>query len=63
MLIHAVRTRRTTSRFFILLFGSDIGVLAYLVLEMLPGWRGASRQGGQERESFALAAKLRRELD
>ncbi|GAA4023046.1 tetratricopeptide repeat protein [Deinococcus rubellus] len=45
-LIHAVSTRRNTYWFFILLFGSYIGVVAYLFLELLPGWRGTSRQVG-----------------
>lgn len=43
-LIHAVTTRRNTYWFFILLFGSYIGVLAYLFLEVLPTWRGSARR-------------------
>ncbi|AZI41902.1 hypothetical protein EHF33_03335 [Deinococcus psychrotolerans] len=43
-LVHAITTRRPTYWFFILLFGSYIGVLAYLFLEVLPGMRGNARR-------------------
>ncbi|MBI0446468.1 hypothetical protein D9600_10995 [Deinococcus sp. DB0503] len=56
-LVHAVVTRRNLSWILILLVGSYLGVLAYLVLEVLPDLRGGGRRAGAALQTGLEAIK------
>jgi hypothetical protein len=61
LIVHIIKTGRNTIWVFIVLFGHLIGVVAYVIVELLPEWTN-SRSGASMRRRLARLANPDRDL-